>query len=52
MNAYIILFAAIACEVTGTMLLPASQNFTKIIPTTSLTLSYILSFYLLALIVQ
>ncbi len=52
MNAYIILFAAIACEVMGAMLLPASQNFTKIIPTTSLTLSYILSFYLLALIVQ
>jgi small multidrug resistance pump len=34
------------------MLLPASQNFTKIIPTVSLVLFYILSFYLLALIVQ
>ncbi len=34
------------------MLLPASQSFTKIIPTTLLTLSYILSFYLLTLITE
>ena len=52
MNAYIILFSAIACEVIGTMLLPASQSFTKIIPTTLLALSYIFSFYLLALIAE
>ena len=52
MNPYIILFSAITCEVIGTMLLPASQSFTKAIPTILLTLSYILSFYLLALIAE
>jgi small multidrug resistance pump len=52
MNAYVILFSAITCEVIGTMLLPASQSFTKIIPTILLTLSYVLSFYLLALIAE
>ena len=31
---YIFLIAAIFCEVAGTMLLPLSQNFTKIIPIT------------------
>jgi hypothetical protein len=35
MNVYLMLFAAIGLEVVGTMLLPASQNFTKIIPTFS-----------------
>jgi len=46
------LFAAIAFEVLGTMLLPASQNFSKLLPTTILLISYGLSFYLLALISQ
>jgi small multidrug resistance pump len=49
---YIYLFGAIAFEVLGTMLLPLSQNFTKIIPTVVLLLSYLLSFFLLALTVQ
>ena len=52
MNIYIVLFAAIAFEVLGTMLLPASQNFTKIIPSTVLIISYVVSFYLLALLSQ
>jgi len=52
MNLYIMLFAAIAFEVLGTMLLPASQNFSKLLPTTILLISYGLSFYLLALISQ
>ncbi|MBH68370.1 MAG: QacE family quaternary ammonium compound efflux SMR transporter [Rhodospirillaceae bacterium] len=52
MNIYIILFVAIAFEVLGTMLLPASQNFTKIIPSTVLIISYVVSFYLLALLSQ
>ena len=52
MNIYIMLFAAIACEVLGTMLLPASQNFSKLLPTTILLISYGLSFYLLALLSQ
>ena len=46
------LFAAIAFEVLGTMLLPASQNFSKLLPTTILLISYGLSFYLLALLSQ
>ena len=33
MNVYLTLFSAIALEVIGTMLLPASQNFSKFIPT-------------------
>ena len=52
MNIYIMLFAAIAFEVLGTMLLPASQNFSKSLPTTILLISYGLSFYLLALLSQ
>ena len=46
------LFAAIAFEVVGTMLLPASQNFTKIIPTSVLLISYGVSFYYLAIVSQ
>ena len=52
MNPYIILFLAIAFEVLGTMLLPASQNFTKLIPSLILILAYCVSFYCLALIAQ
>jgi hypothetical protein len=33
MNAYLMLIAAIIFEVLGTMLLPASQSFTKTLPT-------------------
>jgi small multidrug resistance pump len=36
MQLYIILFFAIALEVLGTMLLPASQNFSKPLPTSIL----------------
>ena len=52
MNTYLILFFAIIFEVLGTMLLPVSQNFTKIIPTLVLSASYILSIYLLAIVSQ
>ena len=52
MNVYFMLFAAIAFEVVGTMLLPASQNFTKIIPTSVLLISYGMSFYFLAIVSQ
>ena len=52
MNVYLILFAAILFEVCGTMLLPASQNFTKIFPTSVLLISYGLSFYMLAIVSQ
>ena len=49
---YLILTIAIFCEVGGTMLLPVSQNFTKIIPTTALAVFYLTSFYLLTFVVD
>ena len=49
---YLILTIAIFCEVGGTMLLPVSQNFTKIIPTTTLAVFYLLSFYLITFVVD
>ena len=52
MNLYLILFGAIAFEVFGTMLLPASQNFTKPIPSIVLLGSYGISFFLLSILSQ
>ena len=49
---YLILTVAIFCEVGGTMLLPVSQNFTKIVPTTTLTFLYLSSFYLITFVVD
>ena len=49
---YIFLIAAIFCEVAGTMLLPVSQNFTKIIPTVALSAFYLTAFYLLTFVVN
>ena len=49
---YIFLMAAIFCEVGGTMLLPVSQNFTKLIPTAALTILYLSAFYLLTFVVD
>jgi len=49
---YLILTIAIFFEVGGTMLLPVSQNFTKIIPTTILAALYLLSFYLITFVVD
>ena len=49
---YLILTIAIFCEVGGTMLLPISQNFTKIIPTVTLVIFYLLSFYLITFVVD
>ena len=49
---YLFLTIAIFCEVGGTMLLPVSQNFTKIIPTTTLAILYLSSFYLLTFVVD
>jgi small multidrug resistance pump len=46
------LFGAIAFEVLGTMLLPASNNFTKPVPTLILLVAYGFSFYFLALVSQ
>ena len=49
---YIFLVGAIFCEVAGTMLLPASQNFTKIVPTVALSIFYLTAFYLLTFVVN
>ena len=49
---YLILTVAIFFEVGGTMLLPVSQNFTKIIPTTILAVFYLSSFYLITFVVD
>jgi len=49
---YLILTIAIFCEVGGTMLLPVSQNFTKIVPTATLTVLYLSSFYLITFVVD
>ena len=49
---YIILIFAIFFEVGGTMLLPVSQNFTKIVPTATLAVLYLSSFYLITFVVD
>ena len=49
---YLFLFGAILFEVTGTMLLPVTQNFTKLIPTSILTICYLSAFYLLTFVVD
>ena len=52
MNPHIFLFLAIIFEVMGTMLLPVSQNFTKLLPSSILLFSYGISFYFLAVVTQ
>ena len=47
LKSYIFLSLAIILEVFGTMLLPVSQNFTKIFPTVALVAAYVCSFYFL-----
>ena len=49
---YIYLIGAIFFEVAGTMLLPVSQNFTKLIPTVLLSIFYLSAFYLLPFVVN
>jgi small multidrug resistance pump len=52
LKTYLFLIGAIFCEVAGTMLLPVSQNFTKLIPTALLTVFYLTAFYLLTYVVD
>ncbi|MDC0469739.1 SMR family transporter [Candidatus Pelagibacter sp.] len=52
LKTYLFLIGAIFCEVAGTMLLPVSQNFTKLIPTALLTVFYLTAFYLLTYVVN
>ena len=49
---YLFLIGAIFFEVAGTMLLPITQNFTKLIPTTALSIFYLSAFYLLTFVVN
>ena len=49
---YFILLIAIFFEVAGTMLLPVTQNFTKVIPTLCLTIFYLASFYLMTFVMD
>ena len=49
---YIFLIVAIFFEVAGTMLLPVSQNFTKLIPTVALSVFYLCAIYLLTYVVE
>ena len=49
---YIFLFGAIFCEFAGTMLLPISKNFTKLVPTFALATFYLIAFYLLTFVVN
>ena len=49
---YICLFFAILFEVIGTMLLLASQNFTKPFPTVMLAICYVAAFYLLTFAIR
>ena len=46
-KAYIFMFIAIFCEVAGTLLLPSTQNFTKLIPTTIAATCYLSALYCL-----
>tara|TARA_B110001454_G_scaffold121485_1_gene113422 strand:- start:122 stop:454 length:333 start_codon:yes stop_codon:yes gene_type:complete len=52
LKTYLFLIGAIFCEVAGTMLLPISQNFTKIIPTVVLSVFYLSAFYLLTFVLN
>ena len=44
---YLFLFGAIFCEVAGTLLLPSTQNFTKIVPTAIAATCYLSALYCL-----
>ena len=46
---YFYLALAIAAEVAGTSLLKATEEFTKIVPTTFLVFFYVISFWLMTL---
>ena len=41
------MFVAIFCEVAGTLLLPSTQNFTKIVPTAIAATCYLTAIYCL-----
>ena len=46
------MFVAIFCEVAGTLLLPSTQNFTKLIPTTVAATCYLTALYCLTHVIH
>ena len=52
MLSYLCLLGAIIFEVSGTLLLPVSENFTKPIPTAGLTVCYLIGFFLLTFAIR
>jgi multidrug transporter EmrE-like cation transporter len=51
-TSYFVLGGAIVCEVIGTLLLPATQNFTRIVPTVTMILCYAIAFYCLTFAIR
>ncbi len=49
MNIYLVLFLAIAFEVAGTMLLPTTKEFSKLVPSSLVSIFYFFSFYFLSI---
>jgi len=52
MNSYLILLFAIVFEVIGTMMLPITNSFSKIVPSILVIFFYIISFYFLSITVE
>ncbi|HAB88962.1 MAG TPA: QacE family quaternary ammonium compound efflux SMR transporter [Bacteroidetes bacterium] len=52
MTKYIFLIGAIVLEVAGTMMLPLTNNFSKLLPTLALGIFYLGSFYLLTFAIK
>ena len=52
MTSYFFLGGAIVCEVVGTLLLPATQNFTRIVPTVTMIGCYAVAFYCLTFAIR
>ena len=50
LTSYFFLAGAVFFEVAGTMLLPVTQNFTKLFPTIALAFFYLCAFYLLTFV--
>ena len=52
MSIYFLLVVAILLEVAGTLLLPATQNFSRIFPTVIMVVCYLGSFFLLTFVIK
>ena len=52
MTKYLFLIGAILLEVAGTMMLPLTNNFSKLLPTLALGIFYFGSFYLLTFAIK